>query len=127
MTTCRVCRKFCEPLIDEERLEHQGEHTKLSMGQMPRAVLEFIKAVGWNFAHNDVDIRTLKDKFDPEVGKLTAVYSWWNRARAHGIKESDFDKFMESHLQLADAFVSNDPAQIEAAGRAIEPWARFAG
>jgi hypothetical protein len=49
------------------------------------------------------------------------------RARLNGAPEKDFDAYMEAHLSLADAFVSEDRARIAAAEKGIERWGRYDG
>ena len=86
-----------------------------------------MKSFGWAVAHNDGGLDRLKSDIDPEIGKLSVAYSWWNRARANDCPKSDFDAYMKAHLAFIDALVENDPANIRQAELGIKRWEKYAG
>jgi len=124
---CRICELLFVPSEPDDQEMHRKIHADLARGGMPRRVRDFSKDFGWAVAHNDGGIDRLKGSFDPELGKLVVAYSWWSRARSNGASEKDFNAYMEAHIRFADALVSNDAKQIDAAASAIKPWEKFAG
>lgn len=124
---CRVCGLHFVPSELEDRTVHRETHADLARGGMPQKIRDFSKAFGWAVAHNDGGLERLKDRYDPELGKVVVAYSWWSRARSNGAQESDFDDFMTAHLNYVDALVANNADQITASAKAIKPWERFAG
>lgn len=125
MATCRICGMTYDQSSASDRGLHTAEHNKLAKGVLPLRIREFLKGFGWAVAHADGGIERLEDRHDPELGKLAVAYSWWSRARGQGAPEKDFTRFMSAHLAFADAMVSRE--NLEAAGRAIKEWERYAG
>jgi hypothetical protein len=124
---CRVCGLNFVPSVPDDEALHKQTHSDLSRGGMPQPVRDFLKAFGWAVAYNDGGIDRLKDQYDPELGKLSVAYVYWNRARSNGALERDFDAFMSAHLKFADASISKDAHQWRVASEAIKPWEKFAG
>lgn len=119
--TCRICGLHFVP--SENEALHQTTHADMARGGLPYAVREFMKAFGYAVARNQ-RLDHLKGSHDPETGKLAVAYAWWARARCGGIREGEFDAFMEAHLRYLDA---DDEKESEAASQGIKLWEKYAG
>jgi hypothetical protein len=126
-TECRICGLHLVPSDPGDKILHRKRHTDLARGGVPQKIRDFSKAFGWAVAHNNGGLEKLKDRYDPELGKLVVAYSWWSRARSNGAPERDFDAYMTAYLKYVDALVSDDAEQIIASAKAIQPWEQFAG
>lgn len=125
MTTCRICGMTYIPSEPEDKKLHAEEHKKLASGIQPLKVREFSKTFGWAIAHNGDRLEVLKDKYDPDMGKLVVAYSWWSRALANGVSVKDFDAYMDAHLAFADSLVSGEGGAE--AQSSIRKWERYSG
>ncbi len=124
-STCRICGLLYVPSLEEDRKTHAARHKKLARGSQPQMVRDFSKAFGWAVAFNDGGLDRLKTDYDPELGKLVVVYSWWSRALANGVPEKDFDLYMNAHLTFADSLVSSVGEAEARTG--IKKWEQYAG
>lgn len=125
MATCNICGlTYAEDDADDRKV-HAERHKELAKGVLPYKVREFMKAFGFAVAHNDGGLQRLQDNYDPELGKLVVVFSWWSRALSQGVPKKDFDAYMKAHLQFAESLVSKVGEQE--ARVAIKKWERFAG
>ncbi|MDE8755401.1 hypothetical protein PZA22_13010 [Pectobacterium polaris] len=125
MTTCRICGLTYDPSYPYDVKIHIDKHKKLVKGIQPRMVREFSKYFGWAIAYNDGGIERIENDFDPELGKLVVVFSWWSRALENGVSQKDFDAYMDAHLKFADSLVSGNG--VAEARIAIKKWEIYAG
>lgn len=123
--TCRICGMLYSPSEPADVSYHKEIHDLYAGGVQPQKVRDFSKTFGWAVAHNDGGLERARNDFDPELGKLVVVFSWWSRALYNGVPQRDFNRFMEAHLAFADALVSGVNETAARAG--IQKWERFAG
>ncbi|WKA64173.1 hypothetical protein [Pectobacterium aroidearum] len=71
-------------------------------------VREFSKSFGWAIAYNNGGIERIENDFDPDLGKLVGVCSWWSRVLENGVSQQNFDAYMSAHLTFADSLVSGN-------------------
>ncbi len=124
-STCRICGLLYVPSLEEDRKTHAARHKQLARGAQPQMVRDFSKSFGWAVAFNDGGLERLKADYDPELGKLVVVFSWWSRALANGVPEKDFDAYMNAHLTFADSLVIGLGEAEARAG--IKRWGQYAG
>jgi putative tryptophan/tyrosine transport system substrate-binding protein len=55
------------------------------------------------------------------------VFAWWCRARANGLRDADFEPFMQAHFAFVDAKAEQNPDKVRTAAQSIRRWEKYAG
>ena len=126
---CRICGLGYVPEEPEDVELHTKKHEAILKGGLPLEVRNFLKAWGWAAVHgNSLQDTIYTSPFrKAEQGKQAVVFAWWCRARANGLRDADFEPFMQAHFAFVDAMAEGDQGQIRAARNHIQRWEEYAG
>jgi hypothetical protein len=126
---CRICGLGYVPEEPEDVKLPAKKHRAILKGGLPLEVRNFLKAWGWAAAYgNSLQDTLYTASFrESELGKQAVVFAWWCRARANGLRDADFEPFMQAHFAFVDAKAEQNPDKIRTAAQSIRRWEKYAG